>query len=82
MVHASSTFCLKKIIGFSDEFVEFCPNDKKTRLVSNGTITYDGKRYEESAVCPDCKYIIYRKPSDESIEKYKKYVDRKFGKAI
>jgi hypothetical protein len=55
-----------------DEFVTVCANDPETVLFSQGIdIDWnDGNPiFSEKAICPDCGYIVVRRPTDENIRK-------------
>ena len=61
-----------KIKESLDEFVKFCANDLETILLSQGIdIDWNGGNpiYSEKAICPDCGYIVIRRPTDENISK-------------
>ena len=51
-----------------------CPNDDITTLLA-GNVTLNkhqnAELYEELARCPDCNYIVYRKPTDKKVKEIK-----------
>lgn len=67
-----------KTLEFLDIFVEVCPNDRETLLLERGPVmisgTDDKTRYQELAYCPDCGYRVFRRPSEERIEKVEQHM--------
>jgi hypothetical protein len=55
-----------------DTFVEVCGNDGETALLPQG-ITIDWNNgnpvFTEKAICPDCGYVVIRKPTEENIKR-------------
>ena len=70
-----------KTLEFLDDYLEVCPNDEETKLLSVGvTTTFEnGKRkYREIAYCPDCGCQVSRKPSQETIRKVEENMKKPF----
>jgi hypothetical protein len=66
----------KKSGGILDDFIEFCPNDGKTRLLSRGLWSLTSN---EDAYCPDCSYEVSRKPSLERRQLLQRIMDYSGG---
>jgi hypothetical protein len=65
----------------TDEHVKVCPNDKLTKLVTDGAILSvpddkGSRKYVEWAICLDCGYKVERKPTAEVIGRVKKRQDK------
>jgi len=74
-ISTHSTWEGNKTLDFLDHFVNVCPNDRITKLISDGVVVSnendDGTtRYNERAYCCDCGYQVFRRPSDERISQY------------
>ncbi len=54
----------------SDEYVDVCPNDGETKLVTVSSIMKNKEAYRETARCPDCGCLVSRRPSEERIRRY------------
>ncbi|MBW2965721.1 hypothetical protein KY342_01305 [Candidatus Woesearchaeota archaeon] len=66
----------RKIVEFRvDEHVTVCPNDNETMLEPAGPIVLSKNKYEEMARCPDCGYIVMRRPSDADIKRERRNLD-------
>lgn len=63
-----------------EEHVELCPNDGETKLVLSDFCKSSSKsdfRYEETAICPDCGYRVFRKPSEKRIKRFEENLKKR-----
>lgn len=65
-----------KSLHVAEDYVEYCPNDEKTKL-PNGQITgHSDNRYTEFIQCDDCECRVIRKPSDKRIKEFKENLEK------
>ncbi len=67
--------------SFTDKHLIFCPGDNKTKLEGGCCSEREGDNYWGWAKCPDCSYTVRMKPTEKSIEDFKKRMKTIIGGA-